>query len=119
MVSAREERIKKMQEKKEALDRKIREEIAAENKEKRKQETREKIELGGIVKIAFPDGIDKGILLGILLESNELLTSNEAKKIEFKRHGDRVLGEREATGKRNIILASGSLEIKGEANSIG
>jgi hypothetical protein len=116
MVSAREERIKRMQEKKDALDRKIREEIAAENKEKRKQETREKIELGGIVKIAFPHGIDKGVLLGILLESNEFISSNEARKIELKRNGDRVLGEREVTIKRNFTPTSGLLEISGEAN---
>lgn len=61
----------------------------------RKQDTRRKIQLGGLVKKAGIDEEPTTVILGILLEAKETLESNQAEKarIRWKIKGDIALTE--------------------------
>jgi len=47
----------------------------------RKEDTRRKIQLGGLVKKARLDGLPTATLLGLLLEASELLETDQKQKI--------------------------------------
>ena len=98
MATSRQERIEKLKEQQEKLLRRLRAEQAADNKEKRRQETREKIQLGGLFTIAGLTGNDRGVLLGALLEIAEMVKDQEKMKA-WKIKGDALLAEREAQRK--------------------
>lgn len=78
-------------------DRKTRKLIQKQIKaQERKQRTRELIQLGGLVDIAGFREIDKGALLGLLLQGKELL-KDEATFKNLKHLGDRTLATRAGT----------------------
>lgn len=47
----------------------------------RKQDTRKKIQLGGLIKKVGLDNESTAVLLGILLEAHEELNSNDSEKV--------------------------------------
>ena len=61
--------------------------------EERKKRTRELIQIGGIVEIAGLRTLDKGVLLGLLMKSREVLKDELTVK-ELKRIGDAELRAR-------------------------
>lgn len=88
-----EKQIAQLQERKKAI-------LSREKDKKRKEETRNKIQLGGIVKIVFPDVVDKGFLLGALNEISKIKIDTP-EYLQFKKIGDSIFFERENTQRKN------------------
>lgn len=71
--------------------------MSKQKTEDRKRDNHEKIELGGLVRIVYPQGseIDKEIILGILLDMKEICGTNPSKAAEWKKRGAAELKARE------------------------
>jgi len=107
-------RLEKLREKQDKLRNRIRQEQSKINKLERKERTRQLIQVGGLLEIAGLLEIDKGVLLGSLMDLAATLNNNknEYKKTEWKQVGDRILAEREAERKarRKAELEANSTE---------
>ncbi len=71
----------------------------------RKQRTRRLIEIGGLADIAGVADLDKGALLGALLEVSKMLEDKLAYS-KMKAHGDKLLSEREMERKSARITSN-------------
>lgn len=89
------EKARKSEEKIAEEKRKIRELERKIKAAERKQRTRELIQIGGIAEIAGLRYLDKGVLLGLLLQGKQMLEDQETYR-NLKRLGDRALRERKA-----------------------
>ena len=90
------EKIEKLLVKKAVLDQKIRVEKAKESK-MRQERTRRLIQNGGLIEIAGLGDLDKGMLLGALLEISQVIASDFERSRAWKHIGDKVLSERGKT----------------------
>ena len=91
------EKIEKLLVKKAVLDQKIRVEKAKESKKMRQERTRRLIQNGGLIEIAGLGDLDKGMLLGALLEISQVIASDFERSRAWKHIGDKVLSERGKT----------------------
>jgi hypothetical protein len=66
----------------------------------RKQDTRRKIQLGGLIKKAGLDGETTAVLYGLLLEAQEKLQSNQSDDI---RDDWRIKGDLALTNEKNEV----------------
>lgn len=72
---------------------------ARDSVKRRKEETRRKIEGGGLLHIAGLLGEDPGLVLGGLLELSKALEANPERALAWKSRGDSLLQERAAQRK--------------------
>lgn len=117
MTDEKKSRLQLLEEKKAALEAKLKEEkervkrrerklLADENKKKRKALTRSKIEYGGLVEIAGLIGTDKGTLLGLLMAGARQLQEKPDSAAAWKRQGDMELAKRESARKKAALFPS-------------
>lgn len=97
MPISEEERISRLKERKAKIDKQLRDAESKRKKNDRKARTRELIEFGGLVRIPFPEGtaVDKGILLGALIEVAEAIKTDTARASDWKRNGDAEIRRRQ------------------------
>lgn len=102
-----EEKKQRLLQRKEKLERELKRLDAAEKQAARKRDAHEKIQLGGLVRIVFPFGteVDKGLLLGYLMELPALIELEPEKAAQWKQTGDKELLARSQanTRRRNAI----------------
>jgi len=100
MPLSREERIAATEKKIAEMRQKLKADKAAIAQTQRKIENKEKYDLGGLVKVAFPGEVDKEFVLGMLLDGADLLTKPDkagivlARKAAGKKELDRRAAER-------------------------
>jgi hypothetical protein len=83
------------EEKKAKIEKQLAEVRRKESLRERKQRNQKLIQIGGLVNIAGLTEMDKGLLLGALLEMATTIESNPGKHDEWKHNGDSTLKERE------------------------
>ncbi len=96
--------IEKAKAKKKALQRKM-------NEEKRKLRTRKLIEIGGLADIANLVDLDKGAVLGILLQGSRLIEDEQTFE-NLKKLGDATLQERASSRKNGSKAQKKEVEAK-------
>jgi multidrug resistance efflux pump len=94
-------RLQKLQEKQAELKAQISREEARIRESERKARTRRLIEYGGLVDLAELTTMDKGTLLGMFLEGARRIGAGDEVVKQWKRAGDKLLGER-ATERRQV-----------------
>ena len=93
--AALERRLEKREKQMAELKAKASRERALLQEKKRKKENQQKIERGGLVKIAELEEVDEGLLLGLLLDAARRLKGADATtKLQWQQEGARVLEER-------------------------
>ncbi|MEO2054545.1 MAG: conjugal transfer protein TraD [Nitrospira sp.] len=85
--------LEKLQEKKQKLEARISLIKARERRLERKRRTRNLIQIGGLAEIAGLQDVDKGVLLGALLEIAKI-SKNKVIVKKWKAEGDRLLKNR-------------------------
>jgi hypothetical protein len=89
-------RLQKLQEKQAELKAQIQREEARIRENERKARTRRLIEYGGLVELATLITMDKGTVLGMCLEGARRIEEGDEVVKQWKRAGDKMLGERAA-----------------------
>jgi multidrug resistance efflux pump len=95
-LEAAQARLEKLQEKQAELKAQIQREEARIRENERKARTRRLIEYGGLVDIAELTTMDKGTVLGMFLEGARRIGEGDEVVKQWKRAGDKMLGERAA-----------------------
>ena len=95
-LEAAQARLEKLQEKQAELKAQISREEARIRENERKARTRCLIEYGGLVDIAELTSVDKGTVLGMFLEGARCIREGDEVVKQWKRAGDKMLGERAA-----------------------
>ena len=95
-LEAAQARLEKLQEKQAELKAQISREEARIRENERKARTRRLMEYGGLVDIAELTSVDKGTVLGMFLEGARCIREGDEVVKQWKRAGDRMLGERAA-----------------------
>lgn len=90
----------KLKAEKARIQRQERKAKTAEAAKLRKAQNQEKYAYGGLCDIAGLIGTDKGAVLGVLLWAAKKFKDDPASIASFKKQGDEVLAQREATKKK-------------------
>lgn len=95
-------RLEKLEAKMEKVKRQIALERRRESEKARKERTHRLIRRGGLVEMVLGENVDAGLLVGLLLAKKSMFENDSAlssEASEMKRHGDRLIAEREAAQK--------------------
>ena len=95
IVTRTEEQLEQLLTKKEKIERRIHEAKSRVSQAERKKRTQKLIQIGGLVEIAGLGDLDKGALLGALLEIVEKVKRNPLQAHAWKQLGDFTLKQRE------------------------
>jgi len=110
-VAEKKTRLVKLAEQKAAIEAKIKAEKervqkqermahTAENKKLRKARDKQLYDYGGLVDVAGLIGTDRGAVLGVLLWAAKAFSETPDKLASFKKSGDAILAQREASRKK-------------------
>lgn len=95
-LESEQNKLSRLLEKKEKIEKQIAQEKSKLNEKKRKERTRHLIQIGGLAEIAKIDIHDKGVLLGAFCEIFEKLRNGDQTVVQqWKTIGDRILSQRE------------------------
>ena len=117
-LEAAQERLQKLTEQKKALEAKIAQEQARFREQERKARTRRLIEYGGLVEIAALTELDKGTVLGLLLEGAQRLQDDASLGKQWKKAGDGQLTQRAAERREMNDRKRGKSMIAVESNGV-
>jgi hypothetical protein len=103
------QRLDKLHQQKAEIEAQISRKAGLLRQKERKRRDQQLIQNGGLVNIAQLDDVNKGLLLGLLLDAaRRLQMADTTAKVAWKAEGDRVLAERAAksgkTGKKQTQL---------------
>lgn len=102
IVTNSEEKLEQLIDKKAKIERRINEEKSRLSQANRKKRTQKLIQIGGLAEIAGLGNLDKGVMLGALLEIAARIKRNPDQAHAWKQVGDFTLKQREdaRTGNR-------------------
>ena len=100
-------KLEKLEAKLAQMKRQIAIERKKESDKKRRERTHRLIRHGGLIEMILGESVDAGTLAGLLDMKKAVFLSGSGEALEWKRRGDRIIAEREATREAERLKRKG------------
>lgn len=100
-------KLEKLEAKLAQMKRQIAIERKKESDKKRRERTHRLIRHGGLIEMILGESVDAGTLAGLLAVKKDVFLSGTGEALEWKRHGDRIIAEREAAREAERLKRKG------------